>query len=713
LLPDCYLRKRFARFFGNNPVIFACNGEGAMSPQFYTRRDVRRLMAALGAFVAVPCALLVFLAWQSLHSLHAAAVAQRREALRRDVRDAGRNLQARLEEELVRAGDPLRGRDPAAATFWSDAWQRTAVLAGLRTVLVLDAAGRPLRPRPEDAGGDDLPRLSALHPAQAALQEARTALWAADDPRRAREFYKAILAEARVPEAVRLSVCAEQAQCEERLGDAVAALASYDRMLAEARELAPSVWALLRAAELAREVGDGEREARWRRALLDICHREGLELDLDALRIAGQRLADAAGNAAPEMAGAIGEIQRLAAARGAAANFVRRRGPGPFPFAVGSGARAFESAASASAAADLLMVDVRAPLADGGWLAFEIDLDAWRAQAAEPWLGELERRWGGQVAWVATPAPAAADANADAALLEPLPAPLNAWALRYREKPISVWAALAGSPTKGRAAILGVAAALALLGLAAPGFYLRRSLRLAGLQADVMDRISHELRTPIASLCVLADALERRADGADPEGDRRLRFLVARRSARFGAAQRPAAGFRAAARGHGGGAARTDAARRTGGRDRGAPAGRDGRGGGTLGLDLGTGIVRRRLRRRRARRNPAQSGGERREVQRRARGRPDRTAPFRERRRAGGERSRPRHGRADPAAPVHAVFPRRRAPGGARAGPGPGLGHRSRAGSRARGNHRGALRAGRGSTFEIHLPLAPAPEGRP
>ncbi len=497
-----------------------------MSPQFYTRRDVRRLMAALGAFVAVPCALLVFLAWQSLHSLHAAAVAQRREALRRDVRDAGRNLQARLQEELVRAGDPLRGRDPAAATFWSDAWQRTAVLAGLRTVLVLDAAGRPLRPRPEDAGGDDLPRLSALHPAQAALQEARTALWVANDPRRAREFYGAILAEARVPEAVRLSVCAEQAQCEERLGDAVAALASYDRMLAEARELAPSVWALLRAAELAREVGDGEREARWRRALLDVCHREGLELDLDALRIAGQRLADAAGTAAPEMAGEIGEIQRLAAARGAAADFVRRRGPGPFPFAVGSGARAFESAAPASAAADLLMVDVRAPLADGGWLAFEIDLDAWRAQAAEPWLGELERRWGGQVAWVATPAPAAANANADAALLEPLPAPLNAWALRYREKPISVWAALAGSPTKGRAAILGVAAALALLGLAVPGFYLRRSLRLAGLQADVMDRISHELRTPIASLSVLADALERRADGADPEGDRRLRFLV-------------------------------------------------------------------------------------------------------------------------------------------------------------------------------------------
>ena len=42
----------------------------AMGPQIYTRRDVRRLMAALGIFVGVPCVLLLFLGWQSLQSLH-------------------------------------------------------------------------------------------------------------------------------------------------------------------------------------------------------------------------------------------------------------------------------------------------------------------------------------------------------------------------------------------------------------------------------------------------------------------------------------------------------------------------------------------------------------------------------------------------------------------------------------------------------------------
>ena len=495
-----------------------------MSPQLYTRRDVRRLMAALGAFVAVPCALLVFLAWQSLHGLHAAAVAQRREALRRDVQNAGRDLQARLESGWARAAEPLRGREPATVAFWSDAWKSRASLAGLRTVLVLDTAGRPVWPRLDGAGGDDLPRLSAWHPAQAALQEARTAFWVARDPGRAVEFYKALLAEARVPEAVRVSVCAEQAQCEERLGDAAAALASYDRMLAEAREVPPSVWALLRAVELAREAGDGEREARWIRALLDVCRREGPTMELEALRAAERRLAAAGATVAPEGLGDLQEIRRLAAARTAAADFVRRRGPGPFPFAAGSGARDFESVALAPAAAELLLVDVRAPLAGGGWLAFEIDMDAWRAQEAEPLLSELARRWGGQIAWVATPARVAAPA--EGTLLEPLPAPLDAWSLRYREEPIPVWAALAGTRTKGRAAILGIAAALALLGLALLGVALRRSLRLAGLQADVMDRISHELRTPIASLSVLADSLERHADGTDPAGDRRLRSLM-------------------------------------------------------------------------------------------------------------------------------------------------------------------------------------------
>ena len=91
-----------------------------MGPQLYSRRDVRRLMAALAGFVVVPCVLLVFLAWQSVCVLHEAARAQRRETCRRDLRDVGRVLGRDLDDRLARSGETLRGLAPDASAFWID-----------------------------------------------------------------------------------------------------------------------------------------------------------------------------------------------------------------------------------------------------------------------------------------------------------------------------------------------------------------------------------------------------------------------------------------------------------------------------------------------------------------------------------------------------------------------------------------------------------------
>ena len=495
----------------------------AMGPQIYTRRDVRRLLVALGFFVVVPCGLLLFLGWQSLQSLHAAAVAQRREAIRHELQDAGREFLARWEELLIRAGEPVRGRDPATAGFWSAAQQVLGETAGIRAILALDAAGRLAFPQSGQTGGGDLPRLSGVHPAAAALDAARRAHWIENDPDRAVEFYRAVLAEPRTPEAVRVAVCAEMAQCHRRRGERMTAGEDYDRMLAEARTEVPSVWAVLGAVELARESGDAERTARWTRTLLEVCLRDGLAWDLDTLQAVRERLPPT-GTEDAGAAGSMRAVDQLIATRQAAEDFVQAHGKGPFSFARDARRPGFAVVPLAPAQAACLGVDAREALAGGVWLAFEIDLDAWREAVAAPLLRGLAERWGGQAEWMATPAPGAPSQGPD--LVAVLPEPLNQWSLGYREKPVSRWAVLAGTPSKSRVAILGLAVVLALAGLMVPFFYLRRSLRLAGLQADVMDRISHELRTPITSLAVLADSLERHADGTDAAAGRRLRALV-------------------------------------------------------------------------------------------------------------------------------------------------------------------------------------------
>lgn len=498
-----------------------------MGTQLYSRRDVRRLMAALGVFVVVPCALLVFLAWQSVHSLHEIARAQRRESCRHELADLALKVQDRLDDWLAQVGEPLRAGPPSDPAFWIAAARQLEAEAGIRSLLALDSAGRPVSPCSGKIPADDEPRLSSLHPAHAALQEARRAHRVVGDLARALESYRQVVNEPRTPAAVRLGVWAEMARCEERRGDVPAALNDYDRMLAEAQRIPPPALALLRAVELARQAGDAERAWRWSLALLEACERRGLEMDLDELEIVADRMLASGGEMPDELAGPRERVVLLARARAAREAFVRAHGTGPFPFRSGGGTRGFVAAALPAPAGTLLLVDARAALSDGAWLAFEVDLAGLRAGVLEPALRERLANCGGSAQWVATPSPAtvSADDSGDQ-MIHPLPAPLDSWSLDYRAEPSSLWATLAASRTKTRAALLGIAVALALLGLVVPFSYLRRSLRVAGLQADVMDRISHELKTPITSLSVLADTLERRKEPVDPAADRQLRALL-------------------------------------------------------------------------------------------------------------------------------------------------------------------------------------------
>ena len=501
-----------------------------MSSQLYSQRDIRRLMAALGVFIVVPCALLVFLAWQSVHSLHEIALAQRREACRHELEDLGLKVQDRLDDWLARIGEPLRAGPPSDPAFWVAAARQLEAEAGIRTVLALDSAGRLVPPSSGENPADDLPRLSSLHPAYAALQEARRAHRVDGDFTRALELYRQVADESRTPPAVRLGVRAEMARCEERRGDVPAALICYDRMLEEAQALLPPALALLHAVELARQAGDGERARRWSLALLGACQRRGMEMEFDELEIVVDRLRAFRGEMPDDLLGLWGRVELLAKARAAREAFVRAHGSGLFPFRSGAGTRDFVTAElprTAAPEASLLLVDARAALPDGARLAFEIDLAGLRAGVLEPALRERVAACGGRAEWVATPPPGSVRAvDSGDRMIHPLPAPLDFWSLDYRAEPASMWTTLAASRTKTRAAILGIAVALALLGLVVPFSYMRRSLRLAGLQADVMDRISHELKTPITSLSVLADTMERRGERVDPAADRQLRTLL-------------------------------------------------------------------------------------------------------------------------------------------------------------------------------------------
>lgn len=498
-----------------------------MGAQLYSRREVRRLMAALVVFVVAPCILLVFLAWLSVRSLHEAARAQQREASRHELQDTGREVRRRLDNWLARAAGSLRALPPSVPAFWIEAQRPELARDGIRAVLALDAAGRPVGPRAGRLPADDLPRLSTVHPARADLQAARRALWGENNPARALEHYRRVVAEPRTPAGVRAALWAEMSWCAQRLGNLPVALDHYERMLAAFAEAAeaPPVLPLLQAVELAQQAGDEDRARRWALALLAACEERGLDLGLDELETVVARLPAWPEAEAEEQRAARERVVQLAAARAALENFIREQGPGPFPLPAFPGEHDFEAVPlpAAVSGGTRLLVDTRATLPGGARLACKIDPAALRAGLLEPARRELVARLGGRAEWIAPARPGTGDA---AALRQPLPAPLDDWALQYRPESASLWAMLAASQSKTRAALLGGAVILALLGLLLPFVYLRRSLRVAALQADVVDRISHELKTPIASLAVLTDTLARRGAAAEPATDAQVRTLL-------------------------------------------------------------------------------------------------------------------------------------------------------------------------------------------
>lgn len=496
-----------------------------MGTQLYSRREVRRLMTALVVFVVAPCVLLVFLAWLSVRSLHVAAQAQQREACFRELQDLGGEIRRRLDSGLARAAGPLHGLMPSAPAFWIEAARPEHAREGIRAVLALDAAGRSVGPRAGRLPADDLPRLSSVHPAWADLQAARHALWAGADPARALTHYRRVVCEPRTPAAVRAALRAEMSWCAQRLGDLPEALNQYEQMLAEA-VTAPPVLPLLQAVELARQAGDGDRGRRWSLALLAACEARGLDLDLDELATVVARLPTWPAGAAADLDAARERVVRLATARTACAAFMREHGPGPFSLPACPGEQDYASVALPAAVNDQtrLLVAACPTLPDGVRLAFAMDPADLQASLLEPARRELVARCGGRAEWLAPARPETGTAADEMRL--PLPAPLDGWALHYRPESASLWASLAAAHTKTRAGLLGGAVILALLGLLLPFAYLRRSLRVAALQADVVDRISHELKTPIASLAVLADTLARRGGAAEAATDGQVRTLL-------------------------------------------------------------------------------------------------------------------------------------------------------------------------------------------
>ncbi len=489
-----------------------------MGTNFYSRREVRRLLAALGLFVAVPCLLLVFLAWQSVQILHAAAQTQLREVRRRELQEVGVAVHDRLRDLLARAEAALGRSAPSEMSFWRDVRQWMAAEPAVRAVVVLDADGHVAWPVRRE-WSEDSPRLSALHPAHPALEAARRAHWIDKDYPRARDHYRQVLTEPRLPPSVRLAVWAEVAACARRQGDWPGALEAGRRLLAEIPEVVPSPLAWLRAVELAVESGDDALARNWAQALLEDAARRGLDHDVRELEVMAQRLRLAWPAMPTELAEPLAQMEQATAARAAAEAFVRAHGNGPFrPGWVAAGK---ESIVAARTPPAHFLAIASASRPTGFQLALDLDWDLWRTAALEPALRGFIARHGGQITTIPAPAMPAA-----ARLIQRLPAPLDVWAIAYRAEPVSTWAMLAATRSKTRAALLGLAIGLALLGLLVPWLYLRRSLRLAGLQADVMDRISHELKTPIASLAVLADQLRQRDPLREPATDREVRRLI-------------------------------------------------------------------------------------------------------------------------------------------------------------------------------------------
>lgn len=510
-------------------------------PQFYLRRDVQRLMLALVVFIAVPYAVLIIMARRSIHAMDESVVREHRQACVRDLQAIGASAHRRLDSSLDSATEELRTLSPSQPEFWNGALARLSAEKMIKTPFVLAPDGKLLIPHPKLEPLSDLPELSAVHPIRPALIAARRAHWIEADYASAVKFYHQVAAsEHDIPLFVRISAFSEMAQCEQLLGNRDAALRDYDQMLDEiekdtgpASASPPPVFTYLQAAEVSREAGLPDHMKRWTGVLLDSCEKRWLDVGADELAFVVRRLKELLPEGEPgEISRRLKRIEELSRLRSAMAAFTRNYGTGPFQLRPLPARHDFEqatpsglsSAQPSLAGTTCLLVDIRRPLPDGNSLAFEIDPAELQDKVLEPALHQLTQSRGGRTELITTSSHGSSNLersdNSDLISFQ-LPAPLEFWTVRYHIEPSPLLHALAASQSRYQMTLLGSAVVLIVVGLIVIVLQMNRSMRLARLQADVMDRISHALKTPISTVSVLASTLAQ-----EPEVDTATRRRV-------------------------------------------------------------------------------------------------------------------------------------------------------------------------------------------
>jgi two-component system phosphate regulon sensor histidine kinase PhoR len=496
-------------------------------PQLYLKRDVQRLMLALVVFIVVPYAVLIIMAHRSIHAMDESVVREHRQACVRDLQAIGASAHRRLDSSLESATEELRILSPSQPEFWNGALARLSAEKMIKTPFVLAPDGKLLIPHPKLEPLSGLPELSVVHPLQPVLLAARRAHWIEVDYASAVKFYHQVAASGHdIPLFVRISAFSEMAQCEQLRGNRAAALRDYDQMLDEiekdtgpASASAPPVFTYLQAAEVSREAGLPDQMKRWTGVLLDGCEKRWLDVGADELAFVVRRLKELFPESEPgDISRGLRRLEQLSHLRSAMAAFTRDYGTGPFQLRPLPAHHDFEQATptgpssepTADAKLSRLLVDTRAPLPDGNSLAFEIDLAELRDEVLEPALHLLTQTRGGRADLVITPGQggAAPEGANDTDLIGfQLPAPLEFWTVRYHIEPSPLLHALAASQSRYQRTLLGSAVVLIVVGLIVIVLQINRSMRLARLQADVMDRISHELKTPVSTVSVLASTL--------------------------------------------------------------------------------------------------------------------------------------------------------------------------------------------------------------
>jgi len=512
--------------------------------QLYLKHDVQWFVLALVIFIAAPCALLVFLAYQSVRSMGESVVRQHRETCRLELREVGNVVHERLDSLLKSSSEGLKSLTPAQPAFWDEAIAHLSSDGIFRTPLILDSDGNLVVPPPSVELLQGQPRLSDMHPARSALIAARQAHWVEADYSRAIALYQQVLHSQYVPPPVRAAVWAEMAQSEQQRGNLMAALDDYQHMLGESEGdqipmnvNPPPLFAMLRAAEVSQQSGLPDQVQRWTCMLLDTCEGHWLNLDSEQLSLVTGRLTALFPEVTPtEIGHRLSRLEQLDRLRSAMTAFTRDHGVGPFhlrlldthpnPEHLASLWRSPEQPPALDQS--YMLVYMGAPLTDGHWLAFDIDLTELRRKVLEPALAELMQTRGGRAELIRTPShipPEIVDADSLDPINFQLPAPLEFWTVRYNIESSPTLHALAASQSRFQLALLILAVTFVTVGLVVTFFQINRSVRLAQLQADVIDRVGHEFKTPIAAMAVLTSTLTRDGD-ADPTTQEQVAKLL-------------------------------------------------------------------------------------------------------------------------------------------------------------------------------------------